>query len=59
MENLRIRSRARVGDHVDSGRIGLIGQVPAIDEDGESVEAMWGAMLRASPLAPPEKQDGK
>ena len=37
MENLRIRFRARVRDHIDRGRIALIGQVPAIDKDGESV----------------------
>ena len=33
MENLRIRFRARVGDHIDRRRIALIGQVPAIDKD--------------------------
>ena len=37
MKNLRIRFRASVGDHIDRSRIALIGQVPAIDEDGESV----------------------
>jgi hypothetical protein len=33
MENLGIRFRARVGDHIDRGRIALICQVPAIDKD--------------------------
>jgi hypothetical protein len=33
MENLRIRFGARVGDHIDGGRIVLIYQVPAIDKD--------------------------
>jgi hypothetical protein len=33
MENLRIRFRARIGDHIDGGRIALIGQIPAIDKD--------------------------
>ena len=37
MKNFRIRFRASVGDHIDRSRIALIGQVSAIDEDGESV----------------------
>ena len=37
MKNLGIRFRARVGDHIDRGRIVLIGQVPAINKDLKSV----------------------
>ena len=37
MKNFRIRFRARVGDHVNRGRIALVCQVPAIDKDRESV----------------------
>jgi hypothetical protein len=33
MKNFGIRFRARVGDHIDGGRIVLIYQVPAIDKD--------------------------
>ena len=37
MENLRIRFRTRVGDHIDRGGVPLICQVPAIDKDREPV----------------------
>ena len=37
MKNLGIRFRARVGDHIDRGRIALVRQISAIQKDGESV----------------------
>jgi hypothetical protein len=37
MKNLGIRFRARVGDHIDRGRIALVRQIPAIQKNGESV----------------------
>ena len=37
MENLRIRFRARVGDHIDRGRIALVRQISAVQKNGESV----------------------
>jgi len=37
MKNLGIQFRARVGDHIDRGRVALVGQVSAIEKDRESV----------------------
>lgn len=39
MKNLSVRFRARVGNHVDRGRVPLVRQIPAIQKNGESIAA--------------------
>ena len=47
MENLRIRFRARVGDHINRGHIALIGQVSAITKVWESVVRRFHSVVDA------------